>query len=58
MEEKWIIKVFAQEIAGEEVIDDANPSSDGNIHVIGLRALPIQITLTLRILGLPWRLLG
>lgn len=27
MEEKWIIKVFAQEIAGEEVIDDATPTA-------------------------------
>lgn len=56
----WLITsltVSAEKFAGEKVINDASPSSDGNIHVIRLFAEPVQIIVALGVLGFPRRLL-
>lgn len=52
-----ILTVFAKEVSGEEIIDDASSSSNGDVHVICLVAKPIEIVLALGVLGFPSRLL-
>lgn len=52
------ITVSSEKIAGEEVIDDASPSSNGYIHVISLFTEPVEIVPPLQVLGFPRRLLG
>lgn len=49
--------VFAEKIAGEDVVDDTGPSTDGDVHVVGLLPQPVQVVPALRVLGLPRRLL-
>lgn len=52
-----MITIFAEKVAGEEVIDDASTLANGDVHVIGLFAEPIQIVSSLRVFRFPWRLL-
>lgn len=49
--------VFSKEVANEEIVDDALTSSDGDVHVVGLLAEAVEVVFSLRILGLPGRLL-
>lgn len=52
-----VLTVFAKEVSGEEIIDDASSSSDGDVHVIRLVAKPIEIVPALGVLGFPSGLL-
>lgn len=49
--------VFAEEVADEEVVDDAAPRADGDVHVVGLLPEAVEVVIPLGVLRLPRRLL-
>jgi len=51
------IRVFAEEIPNEEIVDDAGPGTDGDVHVVSLLPEPVQVVVPVRVLRLPRRLL-
>lgn len=51
------ITIFSEEIAHKEVIDDALPGADGDVHVVGLVAEAIEVVFPLRVLRFPRRLI-
>ena len=53
----WALTVFAEEIPNEEVIDDAGPGADGDVHVVSLLPEAVQVVVPVRVLRLPRRLL-
>ena len=53
----WALTVFAEEIPNEEIVDDAGPGTDGDVHVVSLLPEPVQVVVPVRVLRLPRRLL-
>ena len=50
--------VTAEKFSGEEVVDDAGPSADGDVHVISLFAESVEIVIPFGVFGFPRRLVG
>lgn len=50
---KHDIGVSAEKLSDEEVVDEAGPGTDGDVHVISLFAQPVQVVVSLGVLGLP-----